>query len=140
MYANLRMHWPSAALDVATLARRLLMLATETQFVEIGLDASGRGARFDMAKDTVSSIRRALEDAMESDDPDARDEIAARLSALLHAIEDEGLSLTATVEQRAVEGAAGVVWIDVMSIVVEHRSTAEQPARAARREPAATAA
>jgi len=129
---ELRMQWPSAVTSLPDLAHRLLRLATEIQFVEIGLDA-GRSPRYDTARDTVSSIRRALEDAMETDDPDEQEEIAARLSALLHAIEDEGLSLSATVSQRMVEGAAGVGHIDVLSIVVERPALREaQPAAALR--------
>lgn len=132
MTPELRMQWPSAATSPSGLAHRLLQLVTEIQFVEIGLDA-GRSARDDTARDTVSSIRRAFEDAMETDAPDEQEEIAARLSALLHAIEDEGLSLSATVSQRMVEGAAGVGRIDVLSIVVERPTLREsQPAAALR--------
>lgn len=118
MTPNLRLQWPSAAVSLPTLADRLLALANEIHFVELGLDAGG-ASRFAGAKDTVSSIRRALEDAMEIDEAGARNEIAARLSALLHALEDEGLSLTASVDQRIIENGAGVGRIDVLSIVVE---------------------
>ena len=138
MKPTLRMQWPSAAFDVHSLAQRLLTLATETHFVEIGLD-SVRGSRFAADKDTVSSLRRALEDAMEADNPEARDEVAARLSALLHAIEDEGLSLTASVDQRIVESGAGVGRLEVLSIVVERRSLKEQPSIASLRRPMADA-
>jgi hypothetical protein len=122
--SNLCMQWPSAAVSSTTLARHLLNLANDIHFVEIGLD-SGPAKRFDGAKDMVSSVRRALEDAMETDDSETREEIAARLSALLHAIEDEGLSLTASVDQRTVEAATGVRRIDVLSIVVEQRALRE---------------
>jgi len=108
------------------LARRLLILATETQFIEIGLDA-GRSPHLAIDQGTVSSLRRALEDAMETDRPEDHDELSARLLGLLHSIEDEGLSLTATVGQRTVEGAAGVCRIDVLSLVVERRAATEFP-------------
>lgn len=131
MYTRLRIQWPSPELSPAGLARRLLTLATETRFVEIGLDAA-RGPRLATDRDTVTSLRRALEDAMESDRPEDHDELVARLLALLHSIEDEGLSLTATVGQRTVEGAAGVCRIDVLSLVVERRAAAEQAAATSR--------
>lgn len=135
MNANLCMQWPSAAVSSPTLARLLLNLVDEIHFVEIGLD-SGPAKRFDGAKDMVSSVRRALEDAMETDDSGTREEIAARLSALLQAIEDAGLSLTASVDQRTVEAATGVRRIDVLSIVIEQRAPHEpQLAVAGRRSP-----
>ena len=117
MTPNPCLQWPSAADSLPALAGRLMALANEIHFVEIGLD-TGSAARFDHARDTVSSIRRALEDAMEVDEAGAQEEIAARLSALLHALEDEGLSLTASVDQRIIESGAGVGRIDVLSIVV----------------------
>jgi hypothetical protein len=127
--AHFHLEWPSAAVDASTLARRLLTLADETHFVEIGLEAP-RESEVDPAADTVSSVRRALQDAIESSDDAERAEIAARLSALLHAIEDEGLSLSVTVEPRIVETGDGVGRIDVLSLVVAHRSMADRPAAA----------
>lgn len=132
MTTHLRMQWPSAAISLSTLARHLLTLVNEIHFVEIGLDA-GPACRDDTAKDTVSSIRHALEEAMESDDPDRQEEISARLAALLHALDDEGMSLTASVEQRAVEAATGVQRIDVLSIVVEPRALPGPQVKAAPR-------
>jgi len=128
---QLRIQWPSPELSPATLARRLLTLATETQFIEIGLDTA-RTPRLAADQDTVTSLRRALEDAMETDRPEDHDKLAARLLGLLHSIEDEGLSLTATVGQRTVEGAAGVCRIAVLSLVIERRAATERPAAAAR--------
>lgn len=121
MTTHLRMQWPSAAISLSTLARHLLTLVNEIHFVEIGLDA-GTGLRLDAAKDTVSSIRHALEEAMERDDAEGEEELAARLSALLHVLDDDGMSLTASVEQRMVESATGVQHIDVLSIVVAPRA------------------
>lgn len=127
MQPHLQIEWPSAAVGASTLARRLLTLADETHFVEIGLEARPDAAA-GPASDMVSSIRRALQDAIERDGGDERAEIAARMSALLHAIEDEGLSLVVTVEPRIVETGDGVGRIEVLSLVVAHRSTADRPA------------
>ena len=121
MTIHLRMQWPSPAVSLAAFARHLVTLANEIHFLEIGLDARP-GDRLDAAEDMLAGIRRALEDAMETDDAASRDEIAARLSALLHALDDEGLSLTATVEQQVVEGADGVTHISVLAIVAERRA------------------
>jgi hypothetical protein len=132
---HLRMQWPSAAVSLPTFARHLVTLANEIHFVEIGLDAAP-ASRFAAAKDTVSSVRRALEDAMETDAAQEQEEIAARLSALLHALDDDGLSLEASVEQRTVEGADGVRRIDVLSIVVEQRAPCEPQVAAAGRQTA----
>ncbi len=117
MTIHLRMQWPSAAVSLSSFARHLVTLANEIHFVEIGLDAAS-ALRSAAADGIVSAIRRALEDAMESDKAEDLDEIAARLSALLHTLDDGGMSLTASVEQHSIEGAAGVERIDVLSIVV----------------------
>jgi hypothetical protein len=129
MTIHLRMQWPSPAVGLPAFARHLVTLATEIHFLEIGLDA-GPAGRFEAAKDLLGSVRRALEDAMETDDAAALDEIAARLAALLHALDDAGLSLTATVDQQAVEAADGVTHIDVLGIVAEPRAPSAQPAAA----------
>jgi len=131
VYTHLRIEWPSPELSPSTLARRLLTLATETQFIEIGLDAGQRPC-LEADQSTVTSLRRALEGAIETDRPEDHEELAARLLGLLHSIEDEGLSLTASVGQRAVEGAAGVCRIEVLSLVVKRRATMEQPEAASR--------
>lgn len=130
MTIHLRMQWPSPAVSLPAFARHLVTLANEIHFLEIGLDAKPAD-RLDTPKELLGSVRRALEDAMETDDPTALEEIAARLSALLHALQDEGLSLTATVEQQAVEGADGVTHIDVLGIVAERRAAFARPAAAA---------
>ena len=132
MTTHLRMQWPSAAIGLSTLARHLLTLVNEIHFVEIGLDA-GPSLRHDAAKDTVSSIRHALEEAMESDDAAGEEELAARLSALLHALDDDNMSLTACVEQRMVESATGVQRIDVLSIVVAPRAASAPQVETSRR-------
>lgn len=132
MTTHLRMQWPSPAIGLSTLARHLLTLVNEIHFVEIGLDA-GPGPRRDAAKDTVGSIRHALEEAMESDDEAVEEELAARLSALLHTLDDDGMSLTASVEQRMVESATGVQRIDVLSIVVAPRAVAAPQVGTSRR-------
>jgi hypothetical protein len=132
MTIHLRMQWPSPAVSLPAFARHLVTLANEVHFLEIGLDAEPAD-RLDAAKDTLASIRRALEDAMETDDAADREEIAARLSALLHALDDAGLSLTATVEQQVAEGADGVTHIDVLGIVAGRRAASGRRAPAADR-------
>jgi hypothetical protein len=126
---HLHMQWPSAAVSLSAFARHLVTLANEIHFLEIGL-AAAPAAPLTAAEDTVGAVRRALEEAMETDAPDQQQDIASRLSALLRALDDEGLSLVAKVEQRAVEGAAGVGRIDVLSIVVDRRNLREPQAEA----------
>lgn len=132
MTHNLQLQWPSTATDLSELVHRLLKVATEVQFVEIGLDGD-HVAKIDAAKDAVRDIEQALEDAMETDVQDEQEAIARRLMGLLRSLRDDGLELTASVDQRTVEGAAGVGRLDVLSIVIDrqpvHLDQAAAPTR-----------
>jgi hypothetical protein len=120
--------WPTAESSVIDFVHCLLDMANNVQFVEIGLDGN-EIARLDAAKDAVSDIERALGEAIDADEPNEREAIARRLMGLLNSLRDDGLALTATVDQRMVEGAAGVGRLAVLSIVVE-RFAQEQRAAA----------
>jgi hypothetical protein len=119
---GMKLQWPSNETSLTDLVHRLLEMATEVHFVEIGLDGA-QVARLDAAKDTVRDIERALGEAMDTDEPEEREAIGRRLMGFLRSLRDDGLVLTASFDQRTVEGAAGVGKLDVLSIVV-----ARQPA------------
>jgi hypothetical protein len=123
------LQWPSTQLSLNDLVHRLLDMATEVHFVEIGLDGE-QVARLDAAKDTVRDIERALGEAMDTDDQDEREAIGRRLMGFLRSLRDEGLVLTASFDQRTVEGAAGVGRLDVLSIVVDRQPALQQKAAA----------
>lgn len=127
MTNNAELQWPTAQSNLAEMVHRLLDLASEVHFVEIGLDGE-HVARLDAAKDVVRDIERTLGEAMDTDEPEARESIARRLMGFLHLLHDDGLALTASVAQRTVEGAAGVGKLDVLSIVVDRPAALQQAA------------
>ena len=123
MTQRAELKWPAGEASRSEVVHRLIDMATEVHFLEIGLDG-GKVARLDAAKDIVRDIEQALGEAIDTDEADAREAIARRLMGLLRLLRDDGLALTASVSQRTAEGAAGVGKLDVLSIVVDR-----QPAR-----------
>lgn len=128
MTQSAQLNWPAAGSSLTDVVHRLIELANDVQFLEIGLDGS-QVARLDAAKDAVREIERALGESIDTDAPSEREAIARRLMGLLHSLADDGLALTATVDRCAVEGAAGVGHLEVLSIVVD-RLAQEQRAAA----------
>ncbi len=124
-----RLQWPSTQLELDDLVHRLMKMACEVHFVEIGLDG-GQVARLDAAKDAVRDIQRALGEAIDTVEKGERDVIATRLVDLLRSLRDDGLALTATVDQRTVEGAVGVGRLEVLTIVVERQPSIQEAAAA----------
>jgi hypothetical protein len=118
---NAQLNWPTTESSLTDIVYRLIDLANEVQFVEIGLDGS-QIAKLETAQDAVRDIERALGEAMDTDEKGELEAIGRRLMALLHSLRDDGLALTATVDQHTVEGAAGVGRLDVLSIVVDRQS------------------
>ncbi len=115
--------WPADDANLSDVVHRLIDVATEVHFLEIGLDGD-KVARLDAAKDILRDIEQALGEAIDTDEPEEREAIARRLMGFLRLLRDDGLALTASVSQRTAEGAAGVGKLDVLSIVVDR-----QPAR-----------
>lgn len=130
MTNGMKLQWPSNETSLTDLVHRLLEMATEVHFVEIGLDG-GQIARLDAAKDTVRDIERALGEAMDTDEPEEREAIGRRLMGFLRSLRDDGLVLTASFDQRTVEGAAGVGKLDVLSIVVDRQPALQERKAAA---------
>jgi len=125
-----QLQWPSTQTSLSDLVHRLLQMAAEVQFVEIGLDGE-QVARIDAAKDAVRDIERALGDAMEADEKDEQEAIARRLMGFLYALREEGLALTASFDQRTIERAAGVAKLAALSIVIGRQAARQDQDKAA---------
>lgn len=118
MTQALNLRWPTPGSNLPDLAHRLIGMANEVQFVEIGFDGDAPG---EPAAGAVREIERALGDAIDAESDDEREAIAVRLMGLLRSLRDDGLALTANYDQRTVEGAAGVGKFAVLSIVVDRQ-------------------